>query len=457
MIPIFVSDILSATGGKLLCGEDRAAITFVTTDSRKTADGALFVAICGENADGHDFVEKALLGGAACALVEQDIHFNSDKAVVLVENTVRAMGALARFIMEKLSVPTVGITGSVGKTTTRDMTHAVMAQKYRTLKNGGNFNNEIGVPLTVFQADENISAAVIEMGMDNFGEIDRLSKMVMPDAAIITNIGMSHIERLGSQEGIYKAKSEIFANTKPDGVVILNGDDQILMAHKSEVSQQVITVGVKNKEADLVATDIVADEKSVSFKLSGLGHAFSVTLPVPGEHNVLNALLAAAAGIYFGVPDENIAEALSDFSLTQMRMDIIHSKRLTIINDCYNAAPDSVSAALSVLSRYAERKVAILGDIAALGSYSYDAHRELGFAVTKNGIDLLITIGEQARLIAEGAFQNGMDSLNILSAETVEEAYPLLSSRLKDNDVVLVKASRVMGLERVTEFLKNNF
>ncbi len=458
MIPILISDILTVTGGSLLCGGREESVTSVTTDSRKAREDALFVAICGERVDGHDFIEQAFLSGASCALVEKSVKTAfAEKTIILVENSVRAMGALARLVMEKLNVPTVGITGSVGKTTTRDMTYAVMAQKYNTLKNSGNFNNEIGVPLTVFEADESITAAVIEMGMDNFGEIDRLSKMVVPDAAIITNIGMSHIERLGSQEGIYKAKSEIFANTKHDGVVILNGDDKILMAHKSEISQSVITIGVQNKDADLVATDIKSDEKSVSFVLCGLGHTFSVVLPVPGEHNVLNALLAVAAGIHFGVSDEKIKMALETFSLTQMRMDIIRSERLTIINDCYNAAPDSVAAALSVLSKYKERKVAVLGDIKALGSFSSEAHFALGNAVTSNGINLLFTIGEQARLIAEGAFQNGMDSLNIFSVDTVEEIYPILSAQLKDNDVALVKASRAMGLERVTEFLKHNF
>lgn len=457
MIPVSVSEVLQITGGRMLCGEPEGVITSVTTDSRKAADNALFVAIPGENTDGHAFVDKAFEQGTACALVEKEIDCGSQKPVILVDSTVRAMGALACMVMKRLSVPTVGITGSVGKTTTRDMTHAVLSAKFNTLKNDNNFNNEIGVPLTVFKADDKTEAAVIEMGMDNFGEIDRLSAIAQPTAAIVTNIGMSHIERLGSQENIYKAKSELFANTKKDGVVILNGDDKILMAHKNEISQKVITVGVKNTAADFTASDIKADENSVAFRFSGLGHSFLVELPVPGEHNVLNALLACAAGIYFGVPDVKIAEMLSKFSLTGMRMDIIRSSRITIINDCYNAAPASVEAALSVLSKRKDRKVAVLGDIAALGAYSYNAHRELGAAVVRNGIGLLITVGENARYIAEGAFENGMDSMNIISVDTVDELYPYLSSSIKENDVVLVKASRVMGLERVTEFLKNNF
>ena len=457
MIPVLISEVLKATGGTLLSGTKDNEITGVTSDSRKIEEGVLFVAICGENFDGHTFVNQALAQGAVCALVEKEVELATTKSVILVENTVRAMGAVANLVMQKLSVPTVGITGSVGKTTTRDMSHAVMSAKFSTLKNDNNFNNEIGVPLTVFKADETITAAVIEMGMDCFGEIDRLSKIVQPDVAMITNIGMSHIERLGSQENIYKAKSELFQNTKPDGVVILNGDDHILMAHRAEIAQKVITVGVKNQNADLVAKDIVSDTKSVSFRISGMGAEFSVTLPVPGEHNVLNALEAAACGLSFGIAPEAIGQALSDFALTKMRMDMIKCERITIINDCYNAAPASMEAALSFLSKQQERKVAILGDIGELGTYSYDAHKELGLAVVKNHIDVLITIGEHAKLIAEGAFLNGMDSINILSADTVEEAYPYLTANIKESDVVLVKASRFMGLERITEFLKNNF
>jgi len=370
---------------------------------------------------------------------------------------VRAMAKIANAIMRRLCIPVVGLTGSVGKTTTRDMTYAVVSKLFNTLKNQGNFNNEIGVPLTIFSADETTEAAVIEMGMDHFGEIDRLSAIVNPDISIITNIGMSHIEILGSQENIYKAKSEIFKNTKPSGTVILNGDDKILMAHKAEIEQKVITVGIENKNADIVAENIVSDEKSVSFTAKGMGAEIHIVLPVPGEHNALNGLLAVAAGLILGVPGQSIKEALADFSMTQMRMDVVECRSVTVINDCYNAAPASVAAALAVLGKYDSRKVAILGDIAALGSYSYEAHYGLGTDVCKNGIDVLITIGERARHIAESAYEHGFDGANIISVDTVEELYPELSSILEERDTILVKASRVMALERVTEFLKNNF
>ncbi len=457
MISVSISEVINAVDGVLCHGSGEGIITSATTDSRKAEKGSLFIAICGENVDGHAYVEKAFFQGAVCAIVEKDIEGDFKGNIIKVKNSVSAMGRLAHFIMDKISVPTVAITGSVGKTTTRDMTYAVMSEKFNTLKNENNFNNEIGVPLTVFNADKNTEAAVIEMGMDNFGEIDRLSKIAPPDVSIITNIGMSHIERLGSQENIYRAKSEMFKNLKPDGVIILNGDDKILMSHKDELSGKVITIGVENKNADITASDIKSSENSVSFKAKCKECDFSVTLPLPGEHNVLNALLAIATGVHFGIPCEKIAKALSEFSMTKMRMDIIELSGLTIINDCYNAAPDSVRAALSVLSKYKSRKVAILGDIAALGEFSFSAHKDLGQDVVKNDIDLLFTIGENARFIAEGAFENGMESENIISAENIDDILPEILKRLKSNDVCLVKASRVMGLERVTEFLKNNF
>ncbi len=457
MIPMYVSEVLSATGGRLLSGDEKTVITSVTTDSRKAEEGSLFVAICGENSDGHLYIDKAISQGAACVLVEKEVQKNENGAIVLVENTVLAMGKIAHAVMEKLTVPTVSVIGSVGKTTTRDMTYAVMSKKYKTLTNQGNFNNEIGVPLTVFSAEEDISAAVIEMGMDHFGEIDRLSKICVPDAVIMTNIGMSHIEILGSQENIYRAKAEVFQNLKPDGVAFLNGDDKILMAHKKELTQKVITVGVENKEADFVASNIVSGTNEVSFRVLGMGHELMITLPVPGEHNVLNAMLAVAAGIYFGVSDADIQDALSAFSMTKMRMDIVKTKHHTIINDCYNAAPASVSAALSVLSKQKTRTVAVLGDIKALGKYSFDAHFNLGGEVTKNKIDVLVTVGTEAEAIAKGALAQGMETKNVYATETVKEANGVLKDILKEDDTILVKASRAMALERITEFLKENF
>lgn len=455
MISLKVSEILNITGGTLLCGNADGVVTNITTDSRKASCGSLFGAIKGEKADGHDFLDDVFEKGCVCAIVEKDV--KADGTVIKVENTISSLGKIARSIMRKMCIPVVGITGSVGKTTTRDMTYAVVSSLFNTFKNQGNFNNELGVPLTIFAASELSDAAVIEMGMDNFGEIDRLSYIVNPSVSIITNIGMSHIECLGSQENIYKAKSEIFKNTKANGTVILNGDDKILMAHKHEITQRVVTVGIKNTRADIVAKNINSTKNNVSFTVSGMGKVFDVELPVPGEHNVLNALLAIAAGLVLGIPEKLIADALGGFSMTKMRMDIINKESITIINDCYNAAPASVTAALSVLGKYEDKKIAILGDIKALGEHSKREHFNLGTELVKNNIDILITIGQDAKNIAEGAYGQGMDSACIFSFDTVEEAYPELLNIIEEKSVVLVKASRAMALERITDFLKNNF
>ena len=455
MLPLKVSEIIDITGGRLLCGDASGVVTDITTDSRNAKKGSLFAAICGERADGHNYIDDVFKKGAVCVIAEKEI--KASGTVILVENTVSALGRIARAIMKKLMIPVVGLTGSVGKTTTRDMTYAVVSRMFNTLKNEGNLNNELGVPITVFRADENVEAAVIEMGMDKPGEIDRLSRIVKPMVSIVTNIGMSHIERLGSQENIYRAKAEIFGNTRESGIVILNGDDKILMAHKSEIKQKVITVGIKNKNADIVAYDINSTKDSVSFTAKGMGKEIKISLPIPGEHNVIKAMLAIAVGLTFEIPVKEIAAALSDFSMTKMRMDIIKSRNITIINDCYNAAPDSVRAALSVLSKYENRRVAILGDIKALGEYSFKAHYDLGLDVVKSGASVLITVGAQAHHIAEGACQCGMDSEFVVSVNTADEILPELSKLIKPDDVVLVKASRAMKLERVTEYLKNNF
>ena len=249
----------------------------------------------------------------------------------------------------------------------------------------------------------------------------------------------------------------MFKNTKSSGTVILNGDDQILMAHKGEISQRVICVGVKNSGADIVATDIVSTEKDVSFTAKGMGREMRILLPLPGEHNVLNALLAVAVGVVYDIPSDRIQDALDDFSMTKMRMDIIKTASVTIINDCYNAAPDSVRAALNVLSKQNGRKVAILGDIKALGEFSYKAHRDLGTDVVKCGIDVLVTVGEQARHIAQSATECGMDSSSVVSVSDAADANRELSGIIKSGDVVLVKASRAMALEQVTEYIKANF
>ena len=450
-----ISEIVKAVYGIILSGDAGGEITSISTDSRKIEEGCLFVPLVGESFDGHDFLEMAIEKGAKAVLTHKgEVIPNSKGTVIIgVDDTLCALGKIAGLYRTLFKIPALAITGSVGKTTTKEMSALVLGSKYNILKNKGNFNNEIGVPLTVFGLDDTHDILISEMGMSGFGEIDRLSQIVKPEIVIMTNIGMSHIEFLGSQENIYRAKSEFVKNMNPKGVVIINGDDPILLAHKDELGNHVITVGIKNKDCDLVAQNIKTTSEGVAFDVCGMNENFRVFLPVPGEHNVYNALSACAVGMVCSVDNERMAKALSEFLPDGMRMSVIENKNYTIINDCYNAAPDSVSAALKVLAGYEGRKVAILGDIACLGEYSYSAHKNIGADVLKNEIDILITIGNQARLIGEGAFENGMDSAKIYSFADVEEALIKLHSLIRRSDVILVKASRVMKLERVTEFL----
>lgn len=450
-----ISEIIKAVHGIIIGGSAEGEITSISTDSRKIEKGCLFIPLTGETFDGHDFLEMAIEKGAKAVLTQKgEVPENSGNvAVICVDNTLSALGKIAGFYRSMFKIPALAITGSVGKTTTKEMSALVLGSKYNILKNKGNFNNEIGVPFTIFDLDDTHDILISEMGMSGFGEIDRLSKMVKPEIVIMTNIGMSHIEFLGSQENIYKAKSEFVKNMNPKGVVIINGDDPILLSHKDELGSHVITVGIKNKNCDLVAENIKSTSEGITFEVCGMEEHFKVSLPIPGEHNVYNALSACAVGMVCSVDAEKMSKALLEFIPDGMRMSVIEHKNYTVINDCYNAAPDSVAAALKVLSRYDGRKVAILGDIACLGQYSYSAHKNIGAEILKNEIDILITIGQQARLIGEGAFENGMDSGKIYSFNDAEEAINKLSSLIKFGDTILVKASRVMKLERVTEFL----
>lgn len=453
MKPMKLSEIARAVGGTLVGGKAETEITEVCTDSRKITKGCLFVPLVGEKFDGHDYIEKAFAGGAAAALTAKD---SSGGALICVEDTLRALQALAAYYRSLFAIPVVGLTGSVGKTTTKEMTAAVLSQKYNTLKTEGNFNNEIGLPLTVFRLTEEHETAVLEMGMSGFGEIDRLAEIAEPELAMITNIGMSHIELLGSQENIYRAKSEILRHVQPGGTVLLNGDDAVLNRHKEEIAHRVLTVG-KGASCDLRAKHIKSDTEGVRFEVLGLGHNFRAELNIPGEHNVYNALFACAAGILYGVEDSAIVRALEQFRPTSMRMDTIAHAGFTIISDCYNAAPDSMRAALQVLAAYPAKKIAVLGDMACMGEYSEKAHLGVGEAVAENKIDELFTVGAQAELIARGARQHGMNSERIHSFLTAEELCGALSGAVEKGCYILVKASRVMELERVTEYLLKNF
>ena len=417
----------------------------ISTDTRKIEPDSLFIAIKGENFDGHTFAQKAIECGASAVLCERDCGLGEKQ--ILVENTRLALLDLAGYYRSLFNIPVIGITGSVGKTTTKEMTHAVMSSKYNTLKNEGNLNNEIGVPLTLFRLEKCHEAAVIEMGMSDFNEISRMTRAVKPDAAIISNIGVSHIEHLGSREGILRAKLEILEGMKADAPVILNGDDDMLVTVRPG-AHPVIYYGIENENSSFKASEITSKESETGLTVGFSGGSGRVNLPFPGRHNVYNALAAVAAGTLFGIDVQSGLEALKNYVPAGMRQRINKKCGITFIEDCYNASPDSQAAALAVLGGMnAERRIAVIGDMLELGSVSEEAHYGVGKKAGENAIDVVFTYGERSLETAKGAKDAGVKLVKSFGDknELAEE----LKAFLKEGDAALFKASRGMKLEDV--------
>lgn len=417
----------------------------VCTDTRKITEGSLFIAIKGENFDGHDFAAKAIESGAKAVICEKDCGLGENQ--ILVESTRQALLDLAGYYRSLFNIPVIGITGSVGKTTTKEMTHAVMSSKYNTLKNEGNLNNEIGVPLTLFRLEKTHEAAVIEMGMSGFEEISRMTKAVKPDVALISNIGVSHIEKLGSREGILKAKLEILHGMKADAPLILNADDDMLITVCGD-THPVTYYGINNEKSMFKATDITSKEDETELTVGFKGGSGRVSLPFPGRHNVYNALAAVAAGSFFGIEPLDGFEALKNYVPAGMRQRINKKCGITFIEDCYNASPDSQAAALAVLgSMNAKRKIAVIGDMLELGEVSEAAHYGVGEKAAENGIDAVFTYGERSLQTAKGAADGNIPFVK--SFNDKKKLSDELVSYLGEDDAVLFKASRGMKLEEV--------
>ncbi len=444
-----INDILIATGGTLISGTPDFEISEITTDSRNAGANMLFVPIVGENNDGHDYIASAFAGGADAVITHKDIPAFSGKNIVKVEDTRIAFGDIARYYKQKYKLPTVAITGSVGKTTTKDMISAVLAMKYNTLKTQGNFNNDIGLPITVFRLEKKHEMAVLEMGMSHMGEINYLASIARPDVAVITNIGMSHIENLGSQENIYLSKMQICDFFEEDNLLVVNGDDKFLARPFDKC--RVLTCGIENKNCDLVAENIEnLGINGTRFTVTIEGESYEITVRVPGGHNVYNALAAICVGRHYGVSMADIADGIREFTPTNMRMEITEKDGVTVINDCYNASPDSIRAAVKVLADTdAKRKIAVLGDVFEMGDFARDALFEVGKSI--RGIDALITVGEVSQFIADGAQVSGISDITRFG--DVYETIEFLQKFKRDGDCILVKASRGMHFEHIVNAL----
>ena len=428
----------------------------IVTDSRKITQGSLFVALKGEKFNGEDFAKEAITKGAAGVIVSKDCPEDKlpDSGLVLkVEDTLAAYQSFARVWREKFNIPLVAITGSNGKTTTKDLTAAALSGLGDIQKTSGNFNNEIGVPLTLLGINENHKAAVVEIGMRGLGQIEALAKVVKPTIGIVTMVGETHIELLGSIENIARAKRELVEAIHDGGTVILNADDPNVIAMKSHVNSgvKIITFGIDNP-ADVKAERITNFDTSTSFIVNYKGNNFEFEIPMLGKHNVSNALAAISAGIAVGLNCAEIKNGLVKLAKTKMRFEIIERNGLHIINDAYNASPASMRAAIKTTADIASgRKIAVLGDMLELGEISERAHYSIGNELVKNKFDILITFGNLGKFIAKGAQDFGLKT--IFSTDTHEEAAEHLRKLLTDGDTILFKGSRGMQMEKIIDLI----
>ena len=428
-------------------------VNSVTTDSRKISGGSLFVALKGEKFNGEDFVEESFRKGATAALVGKDFNREVEGVVIKVDDTLAAYQKIAANYRDKFNIPIVAITGSTGKTTTKDLTAAVLSGLGKVLKTSANFNNEIGVPMTLLELNETHKAAVVEIGMRGLGQIESLAKIVKPDIAIVTNVNETHIELLGSMENIAKAKGELVESIQADGTVILNADNAYTETLKklAKSGVKIITHGIKNG-ADLKAENVFISNAITDFDVNYNGQIYHFDLPIIGRHNVSNSLAATAAGLAVGLDFDKIRYGLSTLVTTKMRFEVIHRDGITIVNDAYNASPASMRASIKTAAEvYDARKIAVLGDMFELGAISEKVHREVGAYLAENKFDILITVGKLGRFIAEGAKSAGMEKIFV--TDTHEDAAKTLRGILKRDDVILFKASHGMHLEKVIELI----
>lgn len=458
MKEITLAKAAEVMGGTLVGGDPGTVIQQVVMDSRLDVTGALFVAIKGERADGHKFVPDVLARGAVCCLVEREIK-DAPGAQIVVESTLQAVKMLAGYYRQLFDIPFIGITGSVGKTSTKEMLAATLSARFHVHKTEGNLNNELGVPVTLLALRPEHEVAVIEMGISDFGEMTRLTDMVRPDIAIITIIGYAHLDNLGDRAGVYKAKTEIFHGLAQNGIALLNGDDDMLR--------------------DCRVTDISPDKQSVTRLLYGLddtndyraGNIIShgesgttctvaggrlpplqVNIPAFGTPFVYAALVSAVVGERLGMTAEEIKRGIAAFHTVQGRAHVIQTDSLTIIDDCYNANPSSVKASITSLTDLPGRRVAILGDMAELGPDAETLHRDMGKHAADCGMDLLITIGDMSRHTHESAME-AEPSLEALYFTNKAEALKALPGILQSGDQVLVKASRSAQFEEIVAVL----
>ena len=455
MHDVYVKDIIRLCGGRVLCGDEGLKLSIFCTDTRKLNDGDVYVGIKGDNFDGSNFYMDAIEKGASVCILNEGYDYNTDLdcTIVLVDDTLKCLQELARYKRSLYDIPVIAITGSVGKTSTKDLVASVVSKKYKTHRTSGNYNNHLGVPLTILSMGDDTEALVVEMGMNHLGEISLLSNIAKPTVAIITNIGTAHIGNLGSRECILKAKLEILDGLVGKNVVI-NQDDDMLSTVVNVLKEKynVSTVSINDKST-YQAISLNEDIFSSSFDI--LGKYKGIEVQVGGKAYIYNSLVAYAIGIILDVDKDSIRDGINAFKLSSSRLEKkVMGNGAVIIDDTYNANYDSMKSSIELLGKVKDkRKIAILGDMLELGDYTEKMHKDLGDVVFNNKIDVLITVGECSKFIENRVLELGMNKDNVYHFDKEDDSYSFLESFISSNDIILLKASHGMHLVGIVDYL----
>jgi UDP-N-acetylmuramoyl-tripeptide--D-alanyl-D-alanine ligase len=454
---LLMNDIVGAVSGTLVQKGDVGSVSGVSIDTRTIGAGDLFVAIRGLHYDGHGFVSKAVDAGAAAVMVAEEAIVPDHVAVIRVADTQAALGALASWWRGRFDVPCIVITGSNGKSTTKEMIAAIAGSLGPVLKTEGNFNNLIGLPLTVFRWNDDHRAAVLEMGMNAPGEIRELTKIARPDVGLVTNVTAAHLEKLHTVERVASAKGELFEAMDPKGVAVVNDEDPWVRSMAKDFKGKVVSFGMQNDSTvrfgHMVSEGL--DSTELTFRIGA--EERTVHLPLPGTHNVMNALAAFAVGHALGLNLDDMTENFSRFTPMAMRFECVQlTNGVRVVNDSYNANPQSMQAAFRTVgaAKRAGRFIAVLGDMLELGEQTATLHRQVGEAAAKFGAGMLFVMGNHAADVADGAARAGLNSSRVAVVDNMDKLQSMVMSEMKPGDVVLIKGSRGMKMERLVEFLK---
>jgi UDP-N-acetylmuramoyl-tripeptide--D-alanyl-D-alanine ligase len=461
---ITAQEILQAIGGSLVGGNSKATVAGICTDSRNIQPGELFWAIKGEKYDGHDFLRNALEKGAVGAILERGYAFNDkdlrEPVLITVEDSLRALGDLAGWWRDQHDVNVVAITGSAGKTTTKEMAAGILSIESETLKNRGNLNNLIGLPITLLDLNKGYRNVVVEMGMNHPGEIARLTEIANPDVGVITNVGMAHLEGVGNLDGVARAKVELVEKISHKGKIVLNGDDRLLMKAASPFGRDVVTFGLGKKNAVRAKEIKSLGHRGVTFDLVYQRRSWPVRLKVPGLQNVMNALAAAASALLLDVAGEKVAKGLGEFEGVEGRFMLRGLPGdITLVDDTYNANPLSLGAALESIESMVNNPVNIivcLGEMMELGDKTVPAHYDAGVLVGKLGPRAFLAMGEHGPEMVRGAIESHMSPNRVMHMKTHEDMVENIKRQMRKGDLVFIKGSRRIGLEKVVQALINN-